>query len=58
MLIGYAGEESRHERLLLHDLKNGSWVVLTPDEDMYIEEVSRADSPHLWTKSAVAAWHW
>ena len=44
MLIGYAGEALWHERLLLHDLKSESWVVLTPDEDMYIEDLSRADS--------------
>ena len=24
--------------------KNGSWVVLTPDEDMFIEDLSRANS--------------
>ena len=44
VLIGYAGEALWHERLLLHDVGNGSWVVLTPDEDMFIEDLSRADS--------------
>ena len=44
VLIGYAGEALWHERLLLHDVGNGSWVVLTPDEDMFTEDLSRADS--------------
>ena len=44
VLIGHAGEALWHERLLLHDVKNGSWVVLTPDEDMFIEDLSRANS--------------
>ena len=43
-LIGYGDEALWHERLLLHDLGNGSWVVLTPDEDMFVEDLSRADS--------------
>ena len=44
VLIGYPGEALWHERLLLHDVGNGSWVILTPDEDMFIEDLSRADS--------------
>ena len=44
VLIGYAGEALRHERLFLQDVGDGSWVVLTPDEDMFIEDLSRADS--------------
>ena len=30
------------ERLLLHDLRNGSFAILTPDEDVYMEDLSRA----------------
>ena len=44
MLIGYAGEALWHERLLWHNVGYGSWVVLTRDEDMFIEDLSRADS--------------
>ena len=44
VLIGHAGEALWHERLLLHDVGDGCWVVLTPDEDMFIEDLSRADS--------------
>ena len=40
----YADEALWHERLLLHDLVNGSWVIQTLDEDMYVEDLSRADS--------------
>ena len=43
-MIGYAGEALWHERLLLHDLRNESWVILIPDEDMFLEDLSRADS--------------
>ena len=49
VLIGYGDEALWHERLLLHDIGDGSWVgswvVLTPDEDMFVEDLSRADSP-------------
>ena len=44
MLIGHAGEALWHERLFLHDVESGSWVMLTPDEGMFIEDLSRADS--------------
>ena len=44
VLIGYADEALWRERLLLHDLRNGSWVILTLDEDVYIEDLTRADS--------------
>ena len=39
VLIGYGDEALWHERLHLHDV-----VVLTPDEDMFVEDLSRADS--------------
>ena len=48
MLIGYAGEALWHERLLVHDVGDGRWVVLTPDEEMFIEDVSRVDSPRIF----------
>ena len=38
------GEALWHERLPLYDMGDGSWVVLTPDEDMFVEDLSRADS--------------
>ena len=41
VLIGYAGEALWHERLLLHDVVDGSWA---PDEDMYVKDLGRADS--------------
>ena len=44
VLKGYGGEALWHERLPLYDMGDGSWVVLTPDEDMFIEDLSRADS--------------
>ena len=44
VLIGYAGEALWHERLLLTDVGGGTRVTLTPDEDMYEGDLSRADS--------------
>ena len=44
VLIGYGEEALWNERLLLHDVGDGSWVVLTLDEDMFVEDLSRADS--------------
>lgn len=41
ILVGYVGEELWHERLLLARVpgKPSHWVILTPDDDMYIEDL-------------------
>ena len=44
VLIGIGDEALWHERLPLYDMGDGNWVVLAPDEDMFIEDLSRADS--------------
>jgi len=43
VLISYGDEELWHERLLLAPTSGGSWVVLSPDEEMFEEEIAGAD---------------
>ena len=42
-MVGYPDEALWHERLLLHEVRSGVWVILTPDEDMYIEDLNGCD---------------
>ena len=38
-IVSYAGDEYKHERIMLWPVTKLSWVVLTPDDDMYEESV-------------------
>ena len=40
VLVAYEGEELWHERLLLKRTGKTSWLILTPDEDMYEEDLA------------------
>ena len=44
VLTGYGDDAWWHERLPLYNVGDGNWVVLAPEEDRLIEDLSRADS--------------
>eukprot|EP00959_Pyramimonas_sp_CCMP1952_P292802 6123588-Pyramimonas_sp.AAC.1 len=36
----FSDDEVDHERVLLHYVAEGEWVILTPDGDIYAEDMS------------------
>ena len=45
-LLLYQGEQRFHARLLLHRLRGSEWIIVTPDYDVYVEDIS-AGNPDL-----------
>eukprot|EP00973_Karenia_brevis_P053901 7487213-Karenia_brevis.AAC.1 len=40
ILLPFEGEALWHERLLLSHISKGKWIVMTPDEEVQIQDLS------------------
>lgn len=51
VLVRYRGNDERHARILLAHVDAGEWLIVTPDADVYIEDLSTSSNEiHSWVR--------